>query len=192
MLINKNGVTLAVNTLSDGEKCLFSLVGDLARRLALAAPNLSDPLQGSGIVLIDEIDLHLHPSWQRKVVGLLKKTFPNCQFIITSHSPQVLGELSASDIIILNNGKIFNPPQTLGLTSNDILSSIMDYDDNKISLIRNETIENLLKKLAKAVDDEDFEKAKKLIAEIESKTNGPINETRMFKAEIDMLSEENE
>ena len=102
MLINKNGLDLPVNTLSDGEKCLFSLVGDLARRLALANPNLTDPLQGSGIVLIDEIDLHLHPAWQRKIVGQLKDTFPNCQFIITSHSPQVLGELPASDIFILN------------------------------------------------------------------------------------------
>lgn len=190
MLIRKNGVELPVNTLSDGEKCLFSMVGDLARRLSIAAPNLSDPLQGSGIVLIDEIDLHLHPSWQRKIVKQLKDTFPNCQFIITSHSPQVLGELPASDIVVLNNGEVSTPKQTLGLTSNDILNNIMDYDENDISMIRNENVAKLLSKLAAAVDDENFAQAKTIIDEIESITNGPIDETITYKAEIDMLSEE--
>lgn len=187
MMIEKNNVELPINTLSDGEKCLFSLVGDLARRLAIASPNLKNPLHGSGIVLIDEIDLHLHPSWQRKVSHLLKKTFPNCQFIITSHSPQVLGELPPSDVIILNNNAVYKPSQTFGLTSNDILSSIMDYDENAASMVRNEEIETLLKKLAGYIDAEDFIQAKELISQIEKLTNGQIPETEMYKAEIDML-----
>lgn len=70
------------------------LFGDLARRMALANPSMPNPLEGEGVVLIDEIDLHMHPSWQRKVMGVLKKTFPNIQFIVTTHSPQVLGELN--------------------------------------------------------------------------------------------------
>lgn len=190
MLITKNQTVLSVNSLSDGEKCLFSLVGDLARRLALAAPKAKNPLMGSGIILIDEIDLHLHPAWQRKVVEMLKKTFPNCQFIITTHSPQVIGELPASDIFILNNNTVFKPNQTFGLTSNDILNCIMDYDNNKISMIRNNKIEKLINDLALAVDKEDFINAKKLIKKIEEQTNGPIYETRMYQAEIDMLSQE--
>ena len=70
------------------------LFGDLARRMALANPSMPNPLEGEGVVLIDEIDLHMHPSWQRKVMVVLKKTFPNIQFIVTTHSPQVLGELN--------------------------------------------------------------------------------------------------
>lgn len=70
------------------------LFGDLARRMALANPSMPNPLEGEGVVLIDEIDLHMHLSWQRKVMGVLKKTFPNIQFIVTTHSPQVLGELN--------------------------------------------------------------------------------------------------
>lgn len=187
MLLSKHNVELAVNTLSDGEKCLLSLVGDLARRLALASPENVDPLQGNGIVLIDEIDLHLHPSWQRKIISKLKSTFPNCQFIVTTHSPQVLGELQASDIYILNNGNVYKPGQSFGLTSNDILT-LMDYDENDVSMIRNQMVSKQLSKLAELVDNEKYGEAKKVISEIEDLTNGPINETRMYQAEIDMLT----
>lgn len=94
MMVRKDGQILNINQLSDGEKCTIALFGDLARRMALANPSMPNPLEGEGVVLIDEIDLHMHPSWQRKVMGVLKKTFPNIQFIVTTHSPQVLGELN--------------------------------------------------------------------------------------------------
>lgn len=93
MKVKKDGRYLKINQLSDGEKCTIALFGDLARRMALANPQLSDPLEGQGVVLIDELDLHMHTSWQRKVIPVLKETFPNIQFIITTHSPQILGEL---------------------------------------------------------------------------------------------------
>lgn len=93
MCATKNGQTLSIEQLSDGEKCILAMLGDLARRLALANPHSETPLLGGGIVLIDEIELHMHPSWQRKIIPLLHETFPNIQFIITTHSPQVLGEI---------------------------------------------------------------------------------------------------
>jgi len=92
MKINKGITTLSIEQLSDGEKCTLALIGDLARRLSLANPSRKDPLQGEGVVLIDEIELHMHPAWQRDILSKLKKIFPNIQFIITTHSPQVLGE----------------------------------------------------------------------------------------------------
>ena len=93
MKVDKNGVGLNVSQLSDGEKCTMALFGDLARRLTIANPNLDNPLLGEGVVLIDEIELHMHPFWQRNVVGKLRETFPNIQFIITTHSPIVLSEI---------------------------------------------------------------------------------------------------
>ena len=94
MTVNKQGEELIVNQLSDGEKYLLALAGDLARRLAIANPNPEcKPLEGSGVVLIDVIELHLHPKWQRAIIPNLKKTFPNCQFIVTTHSPQVISDL---------------------------------------------------------------------------------------------------
>lgn len=82
MSVDKNGEKLIVNQLSQGEKSLMALVGDIARRLAMMNPKLENPLQGKGIILIDEIDMHLHPQWQRSIIQRLQTTFPNCQFIL--------------------------------------------------------------------------------------------------------------
>jgi predicted ATP-binding protein involved in virulence len=79
------------NQLSQGEKSLI-LVGDIARRLAMMNPKLDNPLLGKGIILIDEIDMHLHPQWQRSIIQRLQTTFPNCQFILTTHSPLVISD----------------------------------------------------------------------------------------------------
>jgi predicted ATP-binding protein involved in virulence len=84
MKVRKDNMDLRVDQLSDGEKCTIALFGDLARRIALANPNKDNPLEGEGIALIDEIDLHMHPSWQRRVLRVLKEVFPNIQFIITT------------------------------------------------------------------------------------------------------------
>lgn len=80
---------LYLNQMSSGEKVLLGLVADLTRRLYLANTE-GDLLQGNGIVLIDEIDLHLNPKWQRKVLTKLLEIFPNVQFVVTTHSPLVL------------------------------------------------------------------------------------------------------
>lgn len=92
MKIDKGNISLNVSQMSDGEKCTMALLGDLARRLTLANPLLANPLLGEGVVLIDELELHMHPSWQRKILGVLKKTFPNIQFIVSTHSPIILSE----------------------------------------------------------------------------------------------------
>ena len=130
MLIDKCEQTLNLDQLSDGEKNLIALVGDIARRLSIANPNLPDPLEGEGIILIDEIDLHLHPQWQRMVVGRLSSTFKNCQFIVTTHSPQVLGEVDPENIHLLYSDpelgiQASQPDQSFGLTANDIIDEIM-------------------------------------------------------------------
>lgn len=96
MVVKKENTEFRVDQLSDGEKCTLALLGDLARRIALANPFRDNPLEGGGIVLIDEIELHMHPQWQRKILNVLRKVFPNIQFIVTTHSPQVLSELDDS------------------------------------------------------------------------------------------------
>ena len=95
MEVNKNGVRLNIEQLSDGEKCMIALVGDLARRLVIANPNQDNPLLGNGIVLIDEIELHLHPEWQKSILPRLLRAFPNVQFIVTTHSSLVLAQLNS-------------------------------------------------------------------------------------------------
>lgn len=75
--------------LSDGFRSIMALAGDLIWRFIEAFPESENPLQEEGVVLIDELDIHLHPTWQRQIAGLLRNTFPNIQFIMATHSPLV-------------------------------------------------------------------------------------------------------
>lgn len=89
-LMDKNGQQFSINQLSDGEKCYLTLVGDIARMLAMTNRGADNPLEGKGCILIDEVDLHLHPVWQSEILGRLTHIFTGCQFIITTHSPFVV------------------------------------------------------------------------------------------------------
>lgn len=93
--------TLPISNLSAGYLSVITIVMDMARRMAELNPELADPLHARGIVLIDEIDLHLHPRWQQEVVTALERTFPRIQFILTTHSPQVITTVDAENIRIL-------------------------------------------------------------------------------------------
>lgn len=106
LVIQKNNQKISFDKLSDGEKCYITLVLDIARRLATSNAGGDSPLLGSQIVMIDEVDLHLHPSWQLHVISNLEKKFPNCQFFITSHSSLVLSSLRGSgQLVVLRDGK---------------------------------------------------------------------------------------
>jgi predicted ATP-binding protein involved in virulence len=130
LTITKNRQDLKLEQLSDGEKMLLMIVTDLARRLAIANPSSNDALSGEGIVLIDEIDLHLHPQWQRTVIRSLTQTFPNCQFIVTTHSPQVLSGVRRENVFILENSQLVeNTPYTYGKDSNSILYELMNVKE---------------------------------------------------------------
>jgi len=136
MTVRKSGIELSVNQLSDGERNLLAMVGDIARRLALLNPNTDARaiLAGQGVVLIDEIELHLHPKWQRDIIVNLEKTFPNCQFIVTTHSPQVLSHVHENQVWILRlnaKGEVeaIRPQATFGMDSNRILEEVMEVPE---------------------------------------------------------------
>jgi predicted ATP-binding protein involved in virulence len=93
-VVKKGAEVLDIMQLSDGYKTLLSLVIDLAIRMALANPDSPRPLESNAVVLIDEIDLHLHPEWQSRVVGDLLRTFPNAQFLLTTHSPYIIESIN--------------------------------------------------------------------------------------------------
>src|SRR5437660_3606376 len=81
--------------------------------------------QTPGVVLIDELDVHLHPRWQRRVATDLKQTFPSIQFVCTSHSPQVIGELRPEEIRVLDDQSVYIPKRSFGIDSSRILEEIM-------------------------------------------------------------------
>lgn len=84
-----NGEKVPTISLSDGYRSVLALGGDLVWRLITSFPDSANPLHERGVVLIDELDIHLHPSWQRQIAGWLRRQFPNLQFIVTTHSPFV-------------------------------------------------------------------------------------------------------
>jgi type I restriction enzyme M protein len=130
LIVEKDGTPLRIEQLSEGEKNTILLVSDLARRLSEANPGREDPLTGNGIVLIDEIDAHLHPGWQRGFLPALEATFPGCQLIVSTHSPQVLSHVHREHVFIFENFKRLEvTPYTYGRDSNSILSEIMDLPE---------------------------------------------------------------
>jgi len=120
----------AFENLSDGQRAVIGLVADIARRMCVLNPQLGQEVtrKTPGVVLIDELDMHLHPRWQRILTGGLKRAFPEVQFIVASHSPQVLGELHPDEIILLRPSGTAHPQVSYGLTSSQVLEEIMGAD----------------------------------------------------------------
>ena len=125
--IAKEGERMRIESLSDGEKAYILLVADVARRLAMANPGLKDALEAEGVVLIDEVELHLHPEWQRDMLPLLKKTFRRCQFVVTSHAPLVLGNVNTKDgysLHVMRGGEaVYEQANLYGRSAEYILSA---------------------------------------------------------------------
>jgi len=161
--ITKSEKVLNFNQLSDGERGMLALVFDIARRLIIAYMHSDNPLEGEAVILIDELDLHLHPKWQRTIVSDLQRTFPNCQFIATTHSPQIIGEVKPEAITIIDKNyekEVYKPNVSFGLDTQRVLEELLD------SPIRNIEIDKKFIELSKSVDDEKFKDAKKLILEL--------------------------
>ncbi len=127
---------LSLDQLSGGYRIMLALAADLARRMAQGNPHLHDPLQSEAVVLIDEVELHLHPSWQQRILADLAKTFPNTQFIVSTHSPQVLTTVKPQNIVELRReqGRIVAVPAstsapTYGAEAGDVLATVMGVDE---------------------------------------------------------------
>jgi predicted ATP-binding protein involved in virulence len=120
LTVKKAEARISLQQLSDGERAFIALLGDLVRRLALANPELKDPLAGHGVVLIDELELHLHPRWQREVVEKLRTSFPNIQFIATTHSPFIIQSLRPGELITLD-------PEEFGEYANRSVEDIAEH-----------------------------------------------------------------
>ncbi|WP_201555720.1 AAA family ATPase [Psychrobacter sp. 72-O-c] len=176
MAVDKDGKSLNVMQLSQGEKSLMALVGDIARRLAMMNPTLENPLHGDGIILIDEVDMHLHPSWQRNLVQRFTDTFPNCQIILSTHSPLVISDQKDILVYLLSNGEIDALPPLYGEDVNTVLLEAMDTN------IRNPDINDQLSDLLDAIHDADISAAKTLLETLEAEL--PSGNMELAKARL--------
>lgn len=187
LLLDKEGVTLDARQLSDGERSILALVLDLARRLSQANPQLEDPLQdGEAVVLIDELDLHLHPIWQRTIVEKLIQTFPSCQFIATTHSPIIVGEVKPPGlslitkqddaIVVLQKGL-----QGYGLASNWILEHLMGATS------RNPTTQAQINQVEDALEEGELDLARSRLETLRTMLHGDDDEVIRLEASINNL-----
>lgn len=135
MVEHADKTRLPLSSLSDGVRNMIALVADLSHRCASLNPHLSDDAarRTPGILLIDEVDMHLHPGWQQKVIDLLRKAFPSMQMVLTTHSPHVLSTVVKESIRIIRIhdgvGLVETPQfQTRGVESADVLAQIMGVD----------------------------------------------------------------
>jgi len=124
----KEDKSLKFDQLSSGEQLAIGLALDVMYRCLSANSHLQSPLNSPGIVLIDEIELHLHPRWQANIVKALTKTFPNIQFIISTHAPLVINQLKDEQLFLLTKDKIIPGTQLqepYGMAASDVISSLM-------------------------------------------------------------------
>jgi predicted ATP-binding protein involved in virulence len=123
--------TIPESNLSDGYRNFVWLVLEIAWRCYVLNPYLGEnaAAETNGIVMIDEVDLHMHPKWQQKIVGVLAKAFPKIQFVITTHSPIVLGSVKDGQVILLEGQTAKVVPAPYGLTPSYILESYMGIEE---------------------------------------------------------------
>jgi predicted ATP-binding protein involved in virulence len=149
--------------LSDGFHVFIGLVGDIARRAVIlnSQDGADAPLRIEGVVLVDEIDLHLHPKWQRMVLKGLKDAFPKVQLIVTTHSPQVLSSAENRQVRRLVDWKLKERGVFVeGRDSNAILRDLMGTDD------RDEAGREALRALYEAIDGGQLQEAQKQLAQL--------------------------
>jgi predicted ATP-binding protein involved in virulence len=183
MLDWQDEVPTPFDTLSDGQRGMVALIADIARRMCLLNPQLGDSVlsQTPGVVLIDELDMHLHPKWQRRMPHILKKVFPKVQFIAASHSPQIIGELTASEVWLMRSAKVLgHPERALGLSSGEVLEELMEA--NK----RNGDVDAALKQIRILIDDDEVEAAQALLNSLKVKV-GDIPDVLESQSAIDSL-----
>jgi len=183
--------------LSAGQGMMLALVADLAVKAVTQNAFLLPPeelgaedaqlprvlRETPGVVLIDELDVHLHPKWQRRVATDLKETFPGIQFICTSHSPQVIGELKPEEIRILEDGIVSTPARSFGIDSDRLLDEMMD------GASRNKEVQEKLSELAKAIDLEDFPKSERLLDEVKNMLGEQDPEVTHYRTLMSFLRE---
>ncbi|MCB9537199.1 MAG: AAA family ATPase [Myxococcales bacterium] len=184
-LLDKGDTTLGFDQLSDGESFVILLVADMARRLAepRRSDDQPDPLQRPGILLIDEIDQHLHPRWQRAILPALGATFPNVQVIATTHSPTVVGSLPAANVVRLKDFQVVPTPHTYGRDSTTILEDVMGLPAHPTDIQRR------LDDLARLIDADDLRGARAALDQLADVLGADAPEVTRYDTTLALLGE---
>ena len=179
---------MVVDDLSDGFRSILSMVADLAYRMVRLNPQLGAQavVATPGVVLIDEIDMHLHPLWQQTVLLDMQRAFPKVQFIVTTHSPQVLSSVPAESVRVLVWGRSFEGVRkvsfTLGASSAQILEDIQNVALRSERLPIVQSLKRYLELVSQ--DKWDTEEALALRKQLDAWSKG--NEPALLRADMDI------
>lgn len=169
-----DGREVRSDLLSDGYRRLVSIAVDISFRCALLNKvkfGYEAYKYTHGTVIIDEIDEHLHPELQVRILKALHDTFPKIQFIVSTHAPLVMSSVESNEDNVVykldyKNGEyVHTELNTYGLDANSVL------EDNMDSVIRPTQIGELIKKVRDLIADKQIDEAKKIMSELENKTN---------------------
>lgn len=186
-LLKNDATTIHVSSLSGGERSYIILLADLARRLQVFAPDKSLE-EIPAIVLIDEIELNLHPAWQSRIAPELTAVFKACQFIVTTHSAQVLSGIESKSVRVLHQKplgptEVTTPLSTKGRTSNYLLEGVFHAPE------RYPPIDRLVDDFNRAIDHDDAVTAEKKLTEIEVEVPGDISTLLVLRKRLKKLRE---
>ncbi len=179
---------MIVEDLSDGFRAILSMVADLAYRMVRLNPQFGEQavLKTPGIVLVDEVDMHLHPLWSQTVLVDLQRAFPLVQFIVTTHSPQVISSVAPECIRVLEWDRQFRGVRhvdfSLGAKTSQILEDIQNVDERAPQLPIVKDLQRYLELVSE--DAWDSEEAKSLRKELDAWAKG--NEPALVRADMDI------
>ena len=160
------------------------MVADIAYRMAVLNPQLLGNIvkDTDGIVMIDELDMHLHPSWQQRIMQDLTRIFPKLQFVVTTHAPSILANVHKENIRIIKDNEVFPAHNnSYGRNLTAIMHELMETE------IRPQEKLALLKKFNDNLDEGDAAEAKKILETLE-KTLGS-NDQDVVDAKIALTLE---
>ncbi|WP_168879724.1 AAA family ATPase [Rhizobium sp. P28RR-XV] len=182
-----DGTMVHVSVLSSGERSFIILLADLARRLQTMEPGVT-LAEISGIVLIDEIELNLHPAWQSKIITTLQSVFLKCQFVITTHSPQVVSAVESDHVRALStrdDGEIEakTPLRTKGQTSNYLLEGVFEADE------RLPEVAGMFDQFNIAIESKNLRQAKSILAKISKSIEGDPPELLVLRKRLKQLGD---
>jgi predicted ATP-binding protein involved in virulence len=190
----KDGGWYRLSELGYGYQAMFAWMMDFAKRLFDRYPDSPNPLKEPAVLLVDEIDLHLHPYWQRTIIKYLSDLFTQTQFIVTTHSPFILQSMERVNLYTLRRdgdytiSKHHGNRSFIGWSIEEILSEIMELEDN----VRTDRYQLLIKQFNDALDDDNYNLAKNAYDELSKILHPASAERKLMEIQMTQLSPSND
>lgn len=175
---------MSINQLSDGYKSTISLVADIAYRMAVLNPQLLGEVcsETDGVILIDEVDLHLHPTWQQRILSDLTAIFPKVQFIVSTHAPAVINTVKSENVVMLDDGEAYMPSgEVHGKDTNTIISSVMRSCERPVE------IKDWFKRFYSYLDANEAEQAEQVLQGLKSAIGEDDSEIAACNVKLKLL-----